>query len=453
MKEKVVFICTECGYEAPRWFGKCPGCGSWNSLTEEIIKPAAASSKTAQSKAESDDPVNINDLSAGSEIRYSTGIGEFDRVLGGGVVKGSLVLVGGDPGIGKSTLLLQMCRTLDKNATILYVTGEESQKQIKLRAQRLGVSNNNLYILAQTNAEVITATVERTLPSIVVIDSIQTMFLEGLSSSPGSVSQVRECTAQFLRMAKGLGIPVLIVGHVNKEGAIAGPKVMEHMVDAVLYFEGDRRLSYRILRTVKNRFGPTSEIGVFEMRNTGLSEVENPSALFLSGRPENVSGTCAACVMEGSRPLMAEIQALVSPTYFPSPRRMTDGIDYNRLCLLLAVLEKRVGLFYSNQDVYVNVAGGLRLDEPSTDLAVILSLASSVRDISIPEDTLIMGEVGLAGEIRPVDSIDRRLTEAQRLGFKTCIIPSRNKVTGSYEGMKILTVKSVREAINAALKG
>lgn len=452
MKEKVVYICTECAYEAPRWFGKCPGCDSWNTLEEERVKPVKTGLRTASDKKESETPVNINELTAGTEARYVTGIKEFDRVLGGGVVKGSLILIGGDPGIGKSTLMLQMCNSIDKDIVILYVTGEESKKQIKLRAQRLGVSNENLYVLAHTDVDVIVATIEKTKPSLVIIDSIQTMYKDGVSSSPGSVSQVRESTAAFARTAKTLSVPIFIVGHVNKEGSIAGPKVMEHMVDAVLYFEGERRLSYRILRTVKNRFGPTSEIGVFEMRDTGLIEVDNPSMLFLNGRPENVSGTSIVCVMEGTRPLLAEIQALVTPTYFPAPRRMTDGLDYNRLCLLLAVLEKRAGLFYSNQDVYINVAGGIRLDEPSADLATVLSLASCVKDIPIPEDTVIMGEVGLAGEIRPVAQLERRLQESARLGFKNAIIPARNKIDINAFAINIKAAKSVREAVNFALK-
>lgn len=445
-KSKVVFVCQQCGYESLKWCGRCPGCESWNTFAEETRVKAAERAQSTDKPASK--PARIDELQANDGIRYKTGIGEFDRVLGGGIVSGSLVLVGGDPGIGKSTILLQVCKEYGKSGKILYITGEESPRQIKLRAERLGAETPNLYIMAETDIEVIANTISAEKPGLVIIDSIQTMFLDSISSSPGSVSQVRECTAQLLRVAKGESVPIFVVGHVNKEGAIAGPKVMEHMVDAVLYFEGDRQLSYRILRAAKNRYGSTNEIGVFEMTDKGLKEVTNPSLVFLSGRPSNVSGTCIVCVLEGTRPLLAEVQALVCATPFSSPRRMSVGLDYNRVCLLLAVLEKRGGLFFSNFDVYVNVVGGLKLDEPSSDLGVILSLASSLKDFIIPEDTFIIGEVGLAGEIRAVSNIDARITEAARLGFKRCIIPYQNKPSVTLKDFKIEKVKSIYQAIS-----
>ncbi len=443
---KVLFVCQECGYESPKWLGKCQGCDSWNTLVEEIRSKDNYQNNRNISSIQAT-AYSLETIESNEEMRFTTKITEFDRVLGGGIVKGSLVLVGGDPGIGKSTILLQVCKELS-NLNILYVTGEESPRQIKLRAERLGVVSSKLLILAETDVFAICQIVTDKKPDIVIIDSIQTMFVDSISSSPGSVAQVRESTAQYMRLAKGQGIPIFIVGHVNKEGAIAGPKVMEHMVDAVLYFEGEKQLSYRILRAVKNRYGSTNEIGVFEMTDTGLKEVVNPSLMFLEGRPQNVSGTCVVCVFEGSRPLLAEVQTLVSQSPFSSPRRMAVGIDYNRVCLLLAVLEKRCGLFFSNFDVYVNVIGGLRLDDPSADLGVAVSLASSIKDFIIPEDTFIIGEVGLAGEVRAVSSIDARISEAYRLGFKKCIIPFQNKPAFSQDDMQIIKVKSVYEAIN-----
>jgi DNA repair protein RadA/Sms len=443
---KVLFVCQECGFESPKWLGKCPGCENWNTLVEEV---RAKTNAPTNSPSKGTGMIhNINDLFAGDEIRYKTNISEFDRVLGGGIVKGSLVLVGGDPGIGKSTILLQVCKQLDKNIKIMYVTGEESPRQIKLRADRLGVQGSNLSIMAETDVEIIKNYVMNEKPQLVIIDSIQTMFIEAISSSPGSVSQVRESTAAFMRLAKDEGVPIFLVGHVNKEGSIAGPKVMEHMVDTVLYFEGEKQLSYRILRAVKNRFGSTNEIGVFEMTDMGLKEVLNPSLMFLSGRPKNVSGTSVVCILEGSRPLLAEVQTLVSQTPFSAPRRMAVGLDYNRVCLLLAVLEKRCGLLFSSFDVYVNVVGGIKLDEPSSDLGVIISLASSIKDFIIPEDTIIIGEVGLAGEVRAVSAIDGRILEASRLGFKKCIIPYQNKPSAVPTDMEILKARSVREVIN-----
>ena len=448
-KSTTVYVCQQCGCQSSKWFGKCPDCGEWNTMLEEIKEAPLSSAKAIKQTVKTGGrPVPINELDADDELRYSTGISELDRVLGGGIVKGSIMLLGGDPGIGKSTILLQMCSNFKSGFKILYATGEESARQIKLRAQRLGVNSDCLFVMSENDTDVIISTALTHRPDLVIIDSIQTMFLETISSSPGSVSQVRECTAAFMRLAKGEGIPLFIVGHVNKEGAIAGPKVMEHMVDAVLYFEGDRQLSYRVLRAVKNRYGSTNEIGVFEMTERGLEEVKNPSLMFLSGRPKNVSGTAVVCILEGTRPLFAEVQSLVCATPFSSPRRTTVGVDYNRLCLLLAVLEKRGGLFFSNFDVYVNVVGGIRLDEPSSDLGVLLSLASSLKDLIIPADMFIVGEVGLAGEVRAVSGIDNRIAEAKRLGFTKCIVPYRTKVTADTQGMEIFKVKSIYEAIN-----
>jgi len=445
------YVCTNCGSQSAKWVGRCPDCGEWNTMQEEAVQsaPAATNVKAIKQTVKKSGKVySINELESDEDIRYHTGLNELDRVLGGGIVKGSVVLLGGDPGIGKSTILLQMCATLDKNLKILYATGEESARQIKLRASRLGVYSERLFIMSENDTDVIVSTALSQQPDIVIIDSIQTMFLESVSSSPGSVSQVRECTAALTRLAKGEGIPVFIVGHVNKEGAIAGPKVMEHMVDAVLYFEGERQLAYRILRAVKNRYGSTNEIGVFEMGDKGLCEVMNPSMMFLSGRPKNVSGTAVVCILEGTRPLLAEVQALISSTSFPSPHHTSVGVDYSRLCLLLAVLEKRGGLFFSSSDVYVNVVGGIKLDDPSSDLGVLLALASGLKDLIIPADMFIAGEVGLAGEIRNVSGIDYRIAEAKRLGFTSCIIPYRSKITTNTDGMEIFKVRSIYEAID-----
>ena len=453
-KSKSLYVCSQCGYESAKWFGKCPGCNEWNTLIEEIRqaeKPASLNKR--EMSYSSANAISIMDLSIDSEDRYLTGLGELDRVLGGGIVKGSLVLMSGDPGIGKSTLLLQICEFLGKSAKILYVTGEESAKQIKLRAQRLGVSSGNLFILAETDIDNITGLIYGEKPNIVIIDSIQTMCLQQISSAPGSVSQVRECTHALMRAAKTTGIPLFVVGHVNKEGAIAGPKVLEHIVDAVLYFEGERNHSYRILRAVKNRYGSTNEIGVFEMVENGLREVENPSLMLLSGRPSNVSGTCVACVMEGSRPILAEVQALVAASSFGMPRRMSTGFDYNRLSVLLAVLEKRAGYYFANADAYLNIVGGLKLDEPEADLAVAIALVSSLKDNVVDEKLLAFGEIGLAGEVRAASHAEQRVAEASRLGFKRCILPQQNfkALSTKYNDIELIGVRNIREAYEAVL--
>lgn len=448
-KIKSVYICSECGYESPKWYGKCPSCGEWNTMTEEIIQQSSAAvTKTRISNYVP--AVQINDISTTDEIRYQTGLSELDRVLGGGIVKGSLVLLGGDPGIGKSTILLQICQHLGKENKILYVSGEESKRQLKLRASRLNVDNDNLYILTQTDVELISETIRQDKPDLVMIDSIQTMSLNELQSSPGSITQVRECTNYIMRVAKSLDIPVIIVGHVNKEGSIAGPKVLEHVVDAVLHFEGDKQMSYRILRAVKNRYGSTNEIGVFQMTDAGLVEVENPSMMLLSGRPKNVSGTCVACAMEGTRPILAEIQGLATTTGYGNPRRMSTGFDYNRMSLILAVLEKRAGYYFSNTDTYINVVGGLRLDETAVDIAVAMALVSSLKDVVIPEDAIAIGEIGLAGEIRAVNHITQRVSEAIRLGFKRIIVPYHNlKDIKNIKDAQIVGVNNVRQAFEA----
>ena len=449
-KVKSVYICSECGYESPKWYGKCPSCGEWNTMNEEIKEPAKPSAKTAASAAAYIPAIQVNEITTDDEVRYRTGLNELDRVMGGGIVKGSLVLLGGDPGIGKSTILLQICEYLGKELKILYVSGEESRRQLKLRADRLGVNSENLYILTQTDVELICETIRQERPHLVMIDSIQTMSLSELNSSPGSVTQVRESTNYFMRTAKSLDIPMIIVGHVNKEGSIAGPKVLEHVVDAVLHFEGDKQMSYRILRAVKNRYGSTNEIGVFEMTDKGLSEVENPSLMLISGRPLNVSGTCIACAMEGTRPILAEIQALASSTGFGNPRRMCTGFDYNRMNLIIAVLEKRAGYYFTNTDAYVNVVGGLRLDETAVDLAVAMALVSSLKDVPIADDAIAIGEIGLAGEIRSVSHVQQRVNEAVRLGFSRIVIPSHNKKDIIVpHGAQVIPVSNVRQAFEA----
>jgi DNA repair protein RadA/Sms len=448
LKTKEVYVCNQCAYESPKWGGQCPICKEWNTFEVQTI---TASKKTATTSVfETVTPINLNEVSANSEPRYYTGVSELDRVLGGGIVKGSLVLLGGDPGIGKSTLLLQICDYIGKEMSILYVSGEESVRQIKLRANRLNVSCDNLYMAASTNIETVIHTIEQNKPSLVMVDSIQTMSMPNINSSAGSVVQVRECTNALMRVAKSYDIPIFIVGHVNKDGAIAGPKVLEHIVDAVLYFEGDRNLSYRILRAVKNRFGSTNEIGMFEMQDVGLVEVTNPSKMLLSGRELNVSGTCVACVMEGTRPILSEVQGLVTKTGFGTPRRMATGFDYNRMSLLIAVLEKRVGYFFGNLDTYVNVVGGLKLDEPSADLPVALALVSSLRDKPIDEHILAFGEIGLAGEIRAVSNAETRVREAKRLGFKKCIIPKNSLATIKNIdklGIEVIGVRDVKQAL------
>ena len=454
-KIKTSYICSECGFESPKWYGKCPSCGEWNTLNEELN-----SQQTKNSFSNSFSTVNqvlaLDDICGENDERITTKIEEFDRVLGGGIVKGSLVLLSGDPGIGKSTILLQICQNLGSiGQKILYVSGEESANQIKLRAVRIGVTTNNLFILSQTDLATIVECIKAEKPDIVIIDSIQTMVYEQVNSSAGSITQVRECTNVFMHTAKGLGIPIFIVGHVNKDGAIAGPKVLEHIVDTVLYFEGERNYSYRILRGVKNRFGSTNEIGVFEMTADGLKEVLNPSLMMISGRPKNTSGTCVACVMEGTRPILAEVQGLVCATGFGTPRRMSTGFDYNRMSMLLAVLEKRAGYFFNNMDAYVNVVGGLKLDEPAADLTVALALVSSLKDKAVDDKTIAFGEVGLAGEIRAVNNCEQRIAEAKRLGFERCIIPFHNykSITNSLKStFDIIPVRNIREAFSALVE-
>jgi DNA repair protein RadA/Sms len=460
-KSKNVYVCSECGYESSKWYGKCPSCGEWNTLEEQVRETIAPSSSISRRSiststvtlAQSDLPVKIRDISTTDEERYSTGMTELDRVLGGGIVKGSLILLGGDPGIGKSTILLQICEYIGRTMKILYVSGEESRRQLKLRAIRLGVNSENLYVMTETDVERVIESIRVTKPDIVMVDSIQTMCLKDLSSSPGSIVQVRECTNAIMRAIKALEIPTIIVGHVNKDGAIAGPKVLEHVVDAVLYFEGDRHLSYRILRAVKNRYGSTNEIGVFDMQDDGLREVENPSMMLLSGRPMNVSGTCVSCTMEGTRPILAEVQGLAASSGFGNPRRMSTGFDISRMNLIIAVLEKRSGYFFANMDTYINIVGGLRLYEPAADLAVAIALVSSLKDICVGEDVIAFGEIGLAGELRAVNHAEARIREASRLGFKRCIIPYHNlqalKNPPQDYGIKIFGIKSVRQAIEA----
>ena len=456
---KTVYICTECAYKTPKWLGKCPNCGAWNSFAEDVeeVTPGAATASTAPSRrvamiptAQDNRAVGFADLEIPAYMRQNTGLGELDRVLGGGLVHGSVVLLSGEPGIGKSTLLMQICDVLGETRRVLYVSGEESGGQLKLRAKRLGVRGTNLFILTETNIEKILAETDRVKPEVVIVDSIQTIYAAALNSTPGSVTQVKETALSFINKAKGEGMSVIMVGHVNKEGSIAGPKVLEHMVDAVLYFEGERQQSYRIIRAIKNRYGSTNEIGVFEMTDRGLIEVENPSEMLLAGRPRNISGNCAVCTLEGTRPLIAEIQALVTQTSFPAPRRTTNGIDYNRMCLIIAVLEKRLGLKFYQSDVYLNVIGGLRLDEPASDLSVALALISSVTDRIIPDDLIALGEVGLAGECRTVANLEVRVKEAARLGFTTAVVPYRNveKRPLEIENIRIVPIRGIYEALS-----
>lgn len=448
------FFCKECGYESAKWFGQCPACREWNTASEEPV----AKTKTAKGKGASvhivsdgkNEPSKLADINTKETDRMSTGIKELDRVLGGGIVAGSLVLVGGDPGIGKSTLLLQMCKNLshmDKN--VLYISGEESLKQIKMRAERIGTFTDKLLLLCETNLDIIEETMKKTMPDVVIIDSIQTMYREDVSSAPGSVSQVRESTAVLMQLAKGLGISIFIVGHVTKEGVVAGPRMLEHMVDTVLYFEGDKNASYRLLRGVKNRFGSTNEIGVFEMQEQGLVEVENPSEYMLSGKPENASGSVVACSMEGTRPILIEIQALVCQSNFGMPRRTAAGTDYNRVNLLMAVLEKRIGLPLSNYDAYVNIAGGIKMNEPAIDLGIIMALVSSYKNRAIDEKMIVFGEVGLSGEVRAVSMPEQRVAEAKKLGFETCILPKVClDMVKEIKGIKLLGVGNISDAIN-----
>lgn len=450
-KQKTIYCCTDCGGETANWAGKCPSCGAWNTLVEVKLDSSNARGKSA-ARAFRAAPTakKISELDTTEELRFSTGISEFDRVLGGGAVQGALVLVGGAPGIGKSTLLLQMCGKVG-NRRILYITGEESERQLKLRAVRLGVDGGEIYVLAETDIDSIISGIDEVKPDVVIIDSIQTVSDADISSAPGSITQVRECTMRLMRTTKEKGLTMFVVGHINKEGSIAGPKVLEHMVDCVLYFEGERSTSFRVLRAAKNRFGSTNEIGVFEMADNGLRCVENPSEMLLSGRPDSSPGTCVACVVEGTRPILAEVQALLCPSGYNSARR-SNGIDYNRAAMLLAVLEKRGGLPVSNCDSYINVIGGLFLDEPAADLATVLAIASSYLDRPLGADLAAIGEVGLSGEIRSVSALNQRLTEIYRLGFKRCVIPAhvRDDVK-TFDGMKLIPVNSVREAVRAVL--
>ena len=453
MKAKTSFFCSDCGYETPKWSGRCPACGAWNTIVEAPPETKSKSGAAAvSSRAGGSAPQLLSELGTEDEIRFSTGMAEFDRVLGGGAGRGSLVLVGGAPGIGKSTLLLQLCGLAGGSEKILYVTGEESKRQLKMRAERLKVESTQLYILAETDLMETLNAVDSVKPDILIVDSIQTLFNPELSASPGSVTQVKDCTMALMQLSKSAGITVFVVGHVNKEGAIAGPKVLEHMVDCVLYFEGERSMSYRILRAAKNRFGSTNEIGVFEMADIGLREVKNPSEMLLSGRPDNCPGTCVTCVMEGTRPLLAEIQALIAPSAFNGARRSSNGIDYNRATLLLAVLEKRGGIALSGSDAYINVIGGLELEEPAADLATVLAIVSSYRDRPVGNDLAAVGEVGLTGEIRSVNAINQRLAEIARLGFKRCVIPDhvRDDVKAP-KGLELIYVRNIRGAIAAVL--
>lgn len=452
-KLKTIYVCTACGEQTPRWMGRCPSCGEWNTLVEDVLQPTKPNLKGSSAGRAGGETVSqrLRDINTDEgNSRIITGISELDRVLGGGIVLGSVILLGGEPGAGKSTLLLQICASISQQLHVLYVTGEESVRQIKLRANRLHVTGDNVTVAAETEIETVTELIRSLRPDLVVVDSIQTMHSSAVSSSAGSVSQVKECSSQLLNEAKTLEIPVFIVGHVNKDGAIAGPKVMEHIVDTVLYFEGDRMLPYRILRSVKNRYGSTNEIGMFDMAGDGLKEVVNPSRLLLEGRPLGVSGNCVACTMEGTRPILSEIQALVTKSSFPSPRRTSAGFDFNRANLLLAVIEKRAGYFMGTLDVYLNIVGGLRLDDTACDLAVVLAVTSSLMDKPIPDDMLAIGEVGLGGEVRSVGNIDTRLREAARIGFSRVVLPKHSLAqldTAQYPGLELLGVSSIRSAI------
>ena len=448
-KSKTVFVCGECGYETPKWVGKCPGCGEWNTMVEDVRLPQKAAVSAAPRPAHTFSAMPLSQINAADEHRFVTGISELDRVLGGGIVKGSVILLSGDPGIGKSTILLQVCNALQGDIKILYVSGEESAIQIKLRAKRIGVESDAVSVMTETDVQTVCEYINSARPDLVMIDSIQTMQHPDISSSPGSIVQVRESANLLLRTGKSLDIPIFIVGHVNKGGDIAGPKVMEHIVDTVLYFEGERNQSYRILRAIKNRFGSTNEIGVFEMTETGLAEVENPSAMMLSGRMSDVSGGCITCIIEGTRPILAEVQGLVAATGFGNARRTAAGFDYNRLNLLLAVLEKRLGLMFSNIDTYINIVGGIRLDEPAADLAVAMALVSGLRDIPIDENTIAFGEIGLSGELRSVPRAQARVNEAERMGFTRCILPTAclKQINSAPGGIKLIGVKRLSDAV------
>lgn len=448
-KTKTSYFCTSCGNETPQWYGRCPACGEWGTVEEQVSAPSKMPGKAP---ATTHAPKKLSQVAGGDEIRFTTGLGELDRVLGGGAVLGSLVLISGAPGIGKSTLLLQICSDMCRLRSVLYISGEESEKQLKMRALRLGIQTDSLLVLSETNLTQVIAIAQEQKPDVLIVDSIQTLYLEENTSAPGSISQVKECTMALMHLSKTCGITVFVVGHVNKDGAIAGPKVLEHMVDCVLYFEGDRNTSYRLLRAAKNRFGSTNEIGVFEMNDSGLVEVPNPSEMLLAGRPLGTPGTCVACAMEGSRPVLAEVQALVTRSSFQVPRRTTNGFDYNRANLLMAVVEKRGGIKLGLCDAYLNVIGGLYLEEPAADLPVVLAIASSYLDRAIRQDLCAIGEVGLTGEIRAVSNLPQRLMELKRLGFTQCIIP-RHGTAGiiAPDGMDLIRVKNIREAMDAAL--
>ena len=454
MKEKTVYFCTECGNESPKWAGRCPSCGAWNALVEQRAEKTKRPSGASRGIPHSVKVTNITEIDTSDEIRFSTGMGELDRVLGGGAVKGSLVLVGGAPGIGKSTLMLQICQQLGRQNKVLYVSGEESIHQLKMRAKRLGVDSANLFVVSETRLSDILEAVEREQPDVLIIDSIQTLYNEELDSPAGGVGQVKDCTMALMNLAKGQGITVFVIGHVNKEGSIAGPKVLEHMVDCVLYFEGDRHMTYRILRAAKNRFGATNEIGVFEMLNEGLKEVENPSEMLLSGRPKDAPGTCVTCVMEGARPVLAEVQALVSSASGVRPLRQSNGFDYNRANMLLAVLEKRGGLKISQCDAYLNIIGGLTLDEPAADLAALVAIASSYLDYPVPSQMAAVGEVGLSGEVRTISHLEQRLSEVRRLGFTQCIVPHhRAGELHAPAGLELLPVRNISDALKLFVRG
>ena len=452
MKNKSVFFCSECGNESPKWSGRCSACGAWNSMVEQAEKNIKTGKKSYSSNSVKPSP--ITEISTTDEIRFSTGMGELDRVLGGGAVKGSLVLVGGAPGIGKSTLMLQICKQLGTFAKVLYVSGEESTHQLKMRAKRLAVDSENLFVLSETCLGNILECIQQESPDILIIDSIQTLYNEELDSPAGGVGQVKDCTMALMQLAKGSGITVFVIGHVNKEGSIAGPKVLEHMVDCVLYFEGDQHMTYRILRAAKNRFGATNEIGVFEMMDQGLKEVENPSKMLLSGRPEDAPGTCVTCVMEGARPILAEIQALIVPSGSTNPRRTSNGFDYQRAAMLMAVLEKRGGLKLSQCDAFLNIIGGLTLDEPAADLAAIIAIASSYLDKPVPSHMTAIGEVGLSSELRSISHLEQRLSEVQRLGFTQCMIPAnRAKELKPLPNLELLPVQNVAQALQILVHG
>ena len=454
MKVKYVHVCQECGHESPKWLGKCPSCNAWSSFVEEAVVPEPKGLGKQTRLGNTQKPLRLKEIGSEKEDRILTKIKELDRVLGGGIVKGSLVLVGGDPGIGKSTLLMQICQTIgEQNKSVLYISGEESIAQIKMRADRLGVNTDNLQLFCETDMQIIQTLIKETKPDLVIIDSIQTVYTGDISSAPGSVSQVREATHTFMNIAKGLGICVMLVGHVTKEGSLAGPRVLEHMVDTVLYFEGERHATFRILRAVKNRFGSTNEIGVFEMKSQGLMEVSNPSELMLSGRPMNVSGSIVACSMEGTRPMLIEVQALVSYTSFGTARRTATGIDYNRVVILMAVLEKRAGMDLGSYDSYVNLAGGIKMNEPALDLGVIVAIASSFRDRPIDPYTIVFGEVGLTGEVRGVNMAEKRVLEAAKLGFKKCILPKANiKGLKDIPGIKLFGVNNISEVLEMIIR-